>query len=152
MNINPKQIKLIKTIIGKMGIGDDLYREMLENRYGVNSCKQLTCSQSTEFVNYLKDQANQSGLHFPKASMNRHKHNNLADREGMASPKQLRKIEAMWFDYTRDTDEASRTKRLNAFLEHRFKVTNLKFLDKQTTSKVIYCIGKMLEQKPRRAC
>lgn len=151
MSINTKQIKLIKTIIGKMNISDDLYREMLENRYGVSSCKDLTYIQAGQFVNYLKDQANQSGLNFPKASFNKHKHNNLADREGMASPKQLRKIEAMWFDYTSEPDTALRNKRLNTFLEKRFKVTNLKFFDKKTTSKVIYCLGKMLEQKSRKA-
>ena len=152
MTINLKQIQLIKTIISKLAIPDDIYREILANNYSVTSCKDLTQAQAKEFINFLKREANNAGLNFPQQSFNKHKHNNLAGRDNMATPKQLRKIEAMWLDYTNDTDEEGRTKRLNAFLFKKFKVSHIKFLTKDTVSKVIYCLGKILEQKNKQAC
>ncbi|MEW5821124.1 MAG: regulatory protein GemA [Cyanobacteriota bacterium] len=152
MTINPKQVTLIKTIIGKLKISDDLYTEMLGNRYKVDSCKDLTQAQAKEFITFLKIQANESGLNFPQKSFNKFKHNNLSDRNGMASPKQLRKIEAMWLDYTGDPDELSRIKRLNAFLDKRFGITNIKFLPISKASKVIYCLQKMIDGKFTKSC
>lgn len=152
MTINPKQVTLIKTIISKLKISDDLYSEMLGNRYNVDSCKDLTQAQAKEFITFLKIQANESGLHFPQKSFNKFKHNNLTDRNGMASPKQLRKIEAMWLEYTNDFNETNRIKRLNSFLDKRFKITNLKFLPIGKASKVIYCLQKMIDQQYTTTC
>ena len=38
----PKEIKLIKTAVGKLGMDDATYRSMLQRVAGVTSCKSLT--------------------------------------------------------------------------------------------------------------
>lgn len=53
--ITKEQIKYIKTIQRKHQPDDDDYREMLEKRFGVTSCTQLTCAQAGRLIDlYIK--------------------------------------------------------------------------------------------------
>ena len=51
--ITKEQIKCIKTV-QRRHQADDEYREMLENRFKVNSCTQLTCDQGTMLIKLYK--------------------------------------------------------------------------------------------------
>lgn len=51
--ITPGQVKLIHVMLGKQGIDDDWYRELLENLYGVDTCKKLTRKQANELLTRL---------------------------------------------------------------------------------------------------
>lgn len=51
--ISKKQIKLIKTM-QRQNLPDDQYYEILKNRFGVESCKDLTCPQAIRLIDYFK--------------------------------------------------------------------------------------------------
>lgn len=51
--ITPGQVKLIHVMLGKQGIDDDWYRELLEDLYGVDTCKKLTRKQANELLTRL---------------------------------------------------------------------------------------------------
>ena len=51
--ITPGQVKLIHVMLGKQGIDDDDYRALLEELYGVDTCKKLTRKQANELLTRL---------------------------------------------------------------------------------------------------
>ena len=51
--ITQGQIKLIHVMLTRQGISDEDYREMLEERYGVDTCKKLTRKQANELLTRL---------------------------------------------------------------------------------------------------
>ncbi len=145
-----KQKSMIHQLISILGIKKDVYKEMLYNRFQVESSKDLTYENASQLITSLKKDAVAAGLWECKKSFNKHKFSNLGDREGMASPRQLRMVEAMWTDYSdADTTEA-RAKAFSVFLSKRFGVSSIKFIDKPTASKVIYTLGIMIKQKHKK--
>lgn len=52
--ISKQQISTIKMAQGLLGIADDDYRNMLEERYGVRSCTKLTNAQAGHFITELQ--------------------------------------------------------------------------------------------------
>jgi phage gp16-like protein len=48
--IRKKQIQIIKIGQKQLGLCDDIYREMLENRFGVSSCTRLSKSQADKLI------------------------------------------------------------------------------------------------------
>ena len=52
--ITKAQIKAIHVALHKQGIDDETYREMLDNEYGVSSCKALDRRQAHQLLNRLK--------------------------------------------------------------------------------------------------
>lgn len=52
--INGKQITVIKIAQRALGISDDDYRDMLEDRYGVRSCTKLSYLQARAFIAELE--------------------------------------------------------------------------------------------------
>ncbi len=55
------------------------------------------------------------------------------DRPGWASPKQIAMIRGLWRDWSGSDDEAA----LNRWIEHRFKVSSLRFCRPANAAKVI---------------
>ncbi len=51
--ITPEQTKKIHTLLSKHGIKDEVYRELLENKYGVGSSQHLDEEQASELIEYL---------------------------------------------------------------------------------------------------
>ena len=51
--ITQGQIKLIHVMLTRQGISDEDYREMLESKYGVDTCKKLTRKQANELLTRL---------------------------------------------------------------------------------------------------
>ena len=51
--ISPRQIKAVHAIKGKLGMDDDAYRDILQSRFGVDSCKALTWQQAEELLETL---------------------------------------------------------------------------------------------------
>lgn len=133
-----------------LGLSEELYREMLFARYKVESCKNLSEQQAKQFLKILRDQAKDAGVFKPKKqyAFQKYKHNNLADRDDdMATPAQLRKIEAIWFEVSVQTNDESREKALNSFLKRITGVENIKFLPKYQVQKVIKALYAMKSQK-----
>lgn len=51
--ITPEQTKKIHTLLSKHGIKKEVYRELLENKYGVGSSQHLDEEQASELIQYL---------------------------------------------------------------------------------------------------
>ena len=51
--ITPEQTKKIHTLLSKHGIKDEVYRELLENKYEVSSSKYLDEEQASDLIEYL---------------------------------------------------------------------------------------------------
>lgn len=145
-----KQKSMIHQITGLLGLPKDIYQEMLLSRYNVESSKDLTYKQATEFLTSLRKDAEEAGVWENKRSFNKYKFNNLEDREDMATPKQLRMIEAMWADYSKFNTQEERAKAFRSFIFKRFKLSDIKFIDKPTASKVIHALQKMVQQKKEK--
>jgi hypothetical protein len=133
--INKAQIKIIHVLISKMHIPDEHYRDMLSS-YRVDSSKELSFEQATEFVNSLAKMAEKKGVyvkHEPAFS-------NLGSRNDMAYPGQLRKIKALWFEKSRMQSSDDKLKALNSFLKNKFKIDRIEWLPRNMVGKVIKSI------------
>ncbi len=109
--ITPAQIKRIHTVKNALGLTDMQYRLALE-QYHVFSSKQLTEVQAGQFVSELENVAVSKG----KWVRPWRKYQHLGGRKDMATPKQLRMIEAMWADVSRAGTASDRAAALKKFL------------------------------------
>ncbi len=140
-----RRIKKIHTLKNVLGLSDEEYRLTLYHNFRIDSSKLLTQSQQEELIRGLESEAVQRGVWEKFAGKSRFE--NLADRPGMASPAQLRKIEAMWKDYAGAKDDKARTKGLRTFLLGHFQVSDLRFLEADKVKKVIAALDAMIARK-----
>jgi len=138
--ISPRQIKIIHTLKGVMGMGDEDYRAMLQEFAGVASSKNLTWRQADELI---ADMQRKTGKQVQEKAEFKTRHNSLAKRPGMATPPQLRKIEAIWVEVSKADGPENRAKALRAFIERVAKVSDLRFLDRTGASAVITALEAM---------
>jgi phage gp16-like protein len=142
--ISPRQIKIIHTLKSILVMDEESYRAMLREFAGVASSKSLSWRQADELI---ADMQGKAGNVSPENAEKRTRHGKLADRPGMATPPQLRKIEAMWSEVTRAEDPESQAKGLRSFLERIAKVSSLRFLDMDGAKKMITALGAMIERR-----
>lgn len=143
--ITKDQIKKIKTMVRLLGFDDGLYREILLTHFKVDSCKKLTFADAEYFIRWLENHAESTGKW--TSYDNKTKFDELDNRSNMATPKQLRKIEAMWKDVSYHSDDKSRKAGLRLFLEKKCGVSDLKFLDKSQVRKIILILEDMQTRK-----
>ena len=137
-----------------IGLPDDLYKEMLSGKYKVDSSKQLSENQAKGFLKLLRDKAVEMGVFKPKKqySFQKYKYNNLSGRDEMASPAQLRKIEAIWFEASNQTTDKGREEALGKILKRIVKVDNIRFLAQKDVEKVIKVLLVIKNQKEKKQC
>lgn len=144
--ISFSQIKQIHTLKAIIGLNDELYREMLMS-FGVVTCKDLTYAEAGIFLEILISKAVAAGKWQRPGS-------NFAELENrgndMASPAQLRKIEAMWRDISYIKRNESVRKSLRLFVQKHFKVSDLRFVDKTTAMKIIHVVNKIRIEKYKK--
>lgn len=134
MKINLSQIKLIHTAKNKLKLADDNYREILSS-FGVTTSKDLSSEDAKKVIKIFE----QLGF---KPFIKEPKHNKLSGRPGMATPKQLRKIEAMWKNsevVKVKTDEA-----LQKFIKRIAGVDHIGWLTNDKVRKVIKAIENLV--------
>lgn len=119
-----------------LNLSEDLYRELLE-QFGVETSKDLSTQQIEELTSRLRKNAEAQGLYRPKPSFIKYKYNNLANREGMASPAQLRKIDIMWKNVSRQKNEKDRQSALQLMIKKITGKDHIKFLTSRDVRKVI---------------
>lgn len=125
----PVQKLLAKIHIAKkeLGLDEETYREVLNAECGILSAKFLTNDQALKVIRRFKD----SGW-IPKSKPKKYD-----DQKGdiySATPAQKRKIEVLWHDLYRGNEE---TRHLRQFLWNHFKVSDIRFLDKDKAHDVI---------------
>lgn len=145
--IDSSQIKKIHALKNVMNMPDEEYRRLIHlNFYPATSSKHLSYEQAEVFINGLEEKAIKKGVW---EKFDNRKYNNLGYREDMATPNQLRLIEGLWKNISVIKEPKNRHKALRAWLYKRFKVSDLRFLDHVTVSKVIYALNMMQKKKPK---
>jgi len=142
--ITNSQIRQIHTLKNRLGLDDELYRDMLFS-FGVTSSKELTCGEAAIFIDILVHKAVARGIWElkPKAK----KYEDLDYRDGNhASSSQLRMIEGLWSETQYKGD---RHKSLRKFLQNKFKISDIRFLTKSKASKVIQAIQIIRDKRQR---
>ncbi len=163
-SITARQICRIHTVKYILGISDDNYRECLESRFNVVTCKNLTLLQAKSFIDELdkfalkmqgkhdqaqRDAAKQKAVEEYQKRPKRF--DELDNRLGYASGAQLRKISAMWSDISFVPDHNARARALRHFIKRISGVADLRFLDSQAASKVICALTAMQKQESEPA-
>lgn len=120
-------------------MSDEVYRKMLQS-FQVCSSKNLTEAEATILISTLQERAD-------KLKYKLKKYDELKDRdEKMATPLQLRKLEATWNEIQRLKTNGRKTS-LKSYLKNHFKVDNLKFLSKTRAGKIISVLERILAKK-----
>jgi len=119
-----------------LAIEDDLYQDIL-SEYGVKSSKDLSMEQIKELILRFRRNAEIAGLYNTKSNIYKQKYNDLAERKGMATPAQLRKIEAMWQGVSRLKNEQDRQKALQTMIKKITGKDNIRFLTAIDVRKII---------------
>lgn len=144
--ITASQIKKIHTVKGALCLDDDTYRAILTERFGVASSKELTRLQASDLIDELERQAIACSK-WVKRTPSPKKFVELEGRYGMASPAQLRKIEAMWNDVSRMEEPDAKRKALRHFVERITRVSDLRFLNMDGACRVI-CALEAMKKRP----
>jgi hypothetical protein len=136
---NPKLQAKIKIAQKQLGMEDSIYRDLLYRKFRVSSSKSLSDSQANVLIHHFK------GLGWiPKSKPKKYD-----DQKGdvySASPGQKRKIEILWHNIYRGNEE---TKHLRQFLFNHFKVSDIRFLDKDKAHQAIEALKSMIHRRTR---
>jgi len=133
----PTNPTLAKIHIAKkeLNLGDEIYRDILRVNSGKESAKDLTPTEAWKVLEHFKSLG-----WVPRGSKERAKtkYNKLSKRPGMASPAQLRKIEAMWMTGRNIRNKTPQG--LRSFLFNKFKISDLRFVEVWEVGKIIRAI------------
>ena len=131
-----QDFKTIHGLARLLGLNDEAYRDMLNDRYHVQSSKDLNPQQRFQLIKELRE----------KVHGNVQKFNELGKRKFKASPKQLRAIEAMWAQVSRASTAQDRSKALDAFVKRLTGIDHVRWItmhDAQTLIRAIKTMGAM---------
>ncbi|RBO54524.1 regulatory protein GemA [Rhodovulum sp. BSW8] len=132
MTISGNQIKLLHVARRKLRLPEAAYRMVLVELAGVTSSKDLDRDGFQAVMGYFE------WLGFAPT---RARGQDFGERPGMASFSQLELIRTLRVEFTR-CDGAGETS-LNAWLEHYWKVSSLRFLTMADARKVITALKSM---------
>lgn len=151
--ITMAQIKLVHALRRALLLDDDLalWQGLLYERFKVISSKELDKTQAASLIDEMQNKAIELGL-WEKREDKRQRFNKLAGRPDMASPEQLRKIEAMWQEISHAPEGPERVSALRGFIARIAKVSDLRFLDQDGAGKVLNALKAMQtkEQNPKK--
>lgn len=148
--ITAGQIKKIHALLHAMRVDDATYRAILFSSFRVDSSKELNYFQAESLIQDLEAKAISAGV-WEKRTASKKFEEWGRRRGGMASPPQLRKIEAMWEDVSRAETLEDRKKALRSFLTRVAKVSDLRFLDSEGAGKVINALTAMQNKQGKSA-
>lgn len=134
-----EQYRQIHGLVRLLGMNDEAYRDLLRDRYQVESSKQLSTQQRGSLIKSLREQVHGKVQKFNELS-GRAKHK--------ASPAQLRAIEAMWAQVSRAETSEDRRKALNAFCKRLTGVEVVTWICKDDAKVLIKAIHAMGAQSP----
>jgi len=135
-----QDFKVIHGLARLLGLNDEAYRDMLNDRYHVRSSKDLNPQQRFQLIKVLRE--NVHG--------NVQKFNDLGKRKFKASPKQLRAIEAMWAQVSRASTAQDRRKALNTFCKRLTGVEVITWICKDDAKILFKAIQAMGAKSPEQ--
>ena len=127
----------------ELGLEDGIYRDILWRKFKVTTSKALANSQAMVLIHHFEA----LGWNPKPGTRNPELKTKYDDQKGdiySATPAQKRKIEAMWHDIYRGNDE---TKHLRQFLWNHFKVSDIRFLNKDKAYDVIEGLKAMKQRR-----
>ncbi|MDI6755333.1 MAG: regulatory protein GemA [Thermodesulfobacteriota bacterium] len=135
----PVQKLLAKIHIAKkeLGLDEETYREVLSSEFGVRSSKDLNNAKALKLIRFFRE----------KGWVPKSKPKKYDDQKGdidSASPKQKRMIEVLWHNIYRGNSE---TLHLRQFLFNHFKVSDIRFLDKDKAHQAIEALKSMQKRR-----
>lgn len=132
----PSRAELAQIHIAKkaLGLEDAIYRDILWWQFHKRSARDLTPQEVTELLAHFRTlgwqrQTHQGGQRF----------DDLGLRRGMATPAQLRKIEATWMGTARVPTAGA----LRAFLRQRFGIEAMRFVRRAQVTAILQALGRM---------
>lgn len=139
------QIIKIKIAQKQLNVSDDNYRDILSG-FNAASCTELTDRQADEMLELFRKlgfketrkEVTEKEKAFGTRSL---KYENLGKRPGKATPGQLRKIETMWRNVSREKTDKS----LQSFVKSRTGTTDLTWISGRQASDIIVALNKMAE-------
>lgn len=149
--ITAKQIKLIHALKTALHLDSNPahWHEILYTRFSVISSKELNISQAGEIIDEMQAKALELGL-WEKREDKRERFNTLGERPDMASPQQLRKIEAMWQEISRAPEGPERSAALRSYIMKIARVQDLRWLTAEGAGKVINALNAMNKSKGKK--
>lgn len=143
--IEKGQIKKIHTLKNVLQMTDEQYRKVIyANFCPAKSSKDLNYWQAEFLINNLEAIAKEKGVWEDHGGKSAYEY--LGHREAMATPAQLRRIEAMWRDVSKIRGMKKRKKALRAWLDGYFKISDMRFVDSATAAKIMCALKEMKER------
>lgn len=145
--ITTLQIKKIHALKNRLGLDEDLYRDMLMS-FGVCTSKDLTFAEAAVLLDILETKAVEKNLWKKEPK----KYEDMKNRSSkMATPPQLRMIKALWREICYKDNDDFATSSLRKFLKAKFRVDDIRFLTKAKANKVIQAIKGIKKNLKKRA-
>lgn len=132
-DIKKEEYRRLHALARILGMDDAAYRDMLMDRYGVRSSKELHSATRKALIRDLTSQVSIKSKRF----------NDLKDRQDKATPAQLRAVEAMWNQVTRMETAADKRKALDSFVHRLTGVRLLRWCSKKDIRSLIKAIQAM---------
>ncbi len=145
--ITAKQIKKIHTLISKLKMSDSEYRFLL-SEYWVNTSKDLSYIEAQALIQRLEERALKAGVWSRYSERGKIRYEDLGKRQGMATPKQLRMIEAMWKEVSHIHNIERRQMALRRFIFRIVGVSDMRYLEAHHVPKVMKAIKAMKTHLP----
>ena len=141
----PMIVRRIKTLQGLSGISEENYRSLLWG-YEVESCKELSIKDGHAVAKVLQDMVDR----IPEHQQFRQPYRELKGRSAfMATGRQLRMLEAMWMDVTRQTNRRDALSAYNTFLYKRFDIGSPAWIERDHVGKIKFALEQMRAQRER---
>jgi phage gp16-like protein len=137
--------QLAKIHIAKkaLGLTEEQYRDILWCQCHVRSAASLTQAQAQDLLRHFQ----RLGWH-PTRRTHPPRFDDLGYRLHMATPAQLRKIEALWMAVARTKTEAA----LRLFLHRRFGLDDLRFVRRDQVTPILTALQAMQGRTKETAC
>ncbi|MCF8719233.1 regulatory protein GemA [Nitrospina gracilis] len=146
----PDRNTLAKIHIAKkdLGLDDTQYGDVLRaNSQGKESAALLTDFEAEQVLDHFRQLGWKPRRRKQKKQGMALRFQGLAGRPGMASPAQLRKIEATWM--THPNIEQKNEVALRRFLQRRFQVSGLRFIEDHQVGKILKAIENIRSPSPQ---
>lgn len=128
--------QLAKIHIAKkdLGLDDGDYRYFLNSVTGKESAKLLTDREA----NVVLEEFKRRGWKVKSSKPKNLKYQDLKNRDGMATPPQLRLIEALWMSGTGIREKTPTA--LRKFLSNKFGISDMRFVEDNQVGKIVRSI------------
>jgi hypothetical protein len=149
MNDTPKKdrrtVKLAQLFAeaGKRGIDQDELRNVIAPGVIGHRLSEATVGEIIEVIRHIGGVVSSVVPRPSSLDISKDRFSDLGFREGMATPAQLRKIEAMWMGVSKMPNYTAKERALKGFLKRITGVEELRFIESWQVQKIIRALGAM---------